>query len=219
MEWVQRLRRLVVVLGWVAAVWGVAYAVNAMTVAPATVKVPVTLASGENGSGSRVGQVEVTGVVVPDGWLAGAAPTGARVMGPGQQGPDGQLTLAAWGSTRLEQLLSRGDWLVGGLGILVGALALAPVLGSIAEGRPFVPGNARRLVVLAVTVAVAGVLAPLLPQVAGLLVLDRTGLAGSPFMTVPSVELVPLLDAAVILAVAAAFRAGERMADDVRGLV
>jgi hypothetical protein len=93
------------------------------------------------------------------------------------------------------------------------------VLGSIAEGRPFARGNDRRLVVLAATVAVAGVLAPLLPQLAGLLVLDRTGLAGPRFMATPSVELAPLLVGVLILAAAAAFRAGERLADDVRGLV
>ena len=99
-------------------------------------------------------------------------------------------------------------------------LRRAQVLATLtADGYPFAPGNARRLVVLAVTIAVAGVLAPLLPQIAGFLVLDRTGLAGPAFLATPSVEVAPLLVGALVLAAAAAFRAGERMADDVRGLV
>ena len=212
MRWVWRLRKLVVVLGWVAAVWGVGYAANAVTQAHAFVKAPVSL----TGSGSEWADVpvQVPGADVPGGWFAGARPTGLGVGGP-----DGGLTIVAWDSTRLEQLLSRGDWLVGGLGVLVGALALAPVLGAIADGRPFQPANSRRLVVLGVTVAVAGVLAPLLPQIAGILVLHRTGLAGPRFMDLASVEPAPLLVGALILALAAAFRAGARMADDVRGLV
>lgn len=217
MRWVWRLRKLVVVLGWVAAVWGVGYAANAVTQARAYVKAPVSLAN--SGSGWADVPVQVPGADVPGGWFAGARPTGLLVHSSAQGGPDGGLTIVAWDSTRLEQLLSRGDWLVGGLGVLVGALALAPVLGAIADGRPFQPANSRRLVVLGVTVAVAGVLAPLLPQIAGILVLHRTGLAGPRFMDLASVEPAPLLVGALILALAAAFRAGARMADDVRGLV
>lgn len=217
MAWLRYLRVLIIVLGWTAGVVGVAYAVNGATQAPATVRVPVTLAAAAEGVGPI--QAHVDGVSVPDGWLTGTPPSGARVYVAGQPVADSELRLAAWGSTRVEQLLARGDWLVGGLGLLVGARAIDPLLGSIAEGRPFAPGNARRLVVLAGTVAVAGVLAPLLPQIAGFLVLDRTGLAGPAFMATPSVEPAPLLVGALVLAVAAAFRAGERMADDVRGLV
>ncbi len=212
MQWVWRLRKLVVVLGWVAAVGGVGYAANAVTQAHAFVKAPVSLTG--SGSGWADVPVQVPGADVPGGWFAGARPTGLGVGGP-----DGGLTIVAWDSTRLEQLLSRGDWLVGGLGVLVGALALAPVLGAIAAGRPFQPANSRRLVVLGVTVAVAGVLAPLLPQLAGILVLRRTGLAGARFIDTASVEPTPLLVGALILALAAAFRSGARMADDVRGLV
>ena len=216
MAWLRYLRVLIVVLGWAAGVLGVAYAVNGATQAPAWVRVPVTLAATPDHAGPV--EVHVDGISVPDGRLTGPPPSGASFSVAGQPTGDSALTLAAWGSTRVEQLLARGQWLVGGLGVLVGALALAPLLGSIADGYPFAPGNAR-LVVLAVTIAVAGVLAPLLPQIAGFLVLDRTGLAGPAFMATPSVELTPLLVGALILAVAAAFRAGERMADDVRGLV
>lgn len=216
MAWMRGLRVLVVTIGWVAGIVGVAYAVNGMTQAPAFVTVPVTVASAPDGGAVHV---QVDGVSVPRGWLSGGVPGGVRVHGSTAPGPDSELRLTAWGSTRAEQLLARGTWLVGGLAVLVGALALAPVLGSIAEGRPFASGNGRRLVVLAAAVAAGGVLAPLLPQVAGTLVLRRTGLAGAPFVTTPSLALEPVLAGAVVLAVAAAFRVGERMADDVRGLV
>ena len=216
MAWLRYLRVLIVVLGWAAGVLGVAYAVNGATQAPAWVRVPVTLAATPDHAGPV--EVHVDGISVPDGRLTGPPPSGASFSVAGQPTVDSALTLAAWGSTRVEQLLARGQWLVGGLGVLVGALALAPLLGSIADGYPFAPGNAR-LVVLAVTIAVAGVLAPLLPQIAGFLVLDRTGLAGPAFLATPSVEVAPLLVGALVLAAAAAFRAGERMADDVRGLV
>lgn len=217
MTWMRGLRVLVVTIGWVAGIFGVAYAVNGMTQAPAFVTVPVTLASAPDGGGAV--HVQVDGVSVPRGWLSGGVPGGVRVHGSTAPGPDSELRLTAWGSTRAEQLLARGNWLVGGLAVLVGALALAPVLGSIADGRPFASGNGRRLVALAAAVAAGGVLAPLLPQVAGTLVLRRTGLGGPTFVTTPSLALEPLLIGAVVLTVAAAFRAGERMTDDVRGLV
>lgn len=86
----------------------------------------------------------------------------------------GQVTIAAWGSTHLEQILSRGD-----------------------------------------------ALAVLLPQLGGIRVLERLGLADDGiFMTnPPQLALTPLLVAALVLAFAAAFRAGERLTRDTDGLV
>ena len=86
-------------------------------------------------------------------------------------------------------------------------------------GRPFEPGNARRLTVVAATIAIAGSIAPTPPEIAGFLVLERTGLAGPDFASATSPSLQPVLVGGVVLALALAFRAGERMADDVRGLV
>ncbi|NMM17150.1 MAG: hypothetical protein HHJ14_08435, partial [Cellulomonas sp.] len=101
-----------------------------------------------------------------------------------------------------------------------GAVALRPVLLSIAAGRPFAPGNARRITLVAATVAVVGVAAPLAPQIAGQLVLARTGLARTgAFVSTVAVSPEPLLVAALVLAVATAFRAGEAMSRDVDGLV
>ncbi len=226
MRWVANLRVLVVLVGWLAAFWGVAYAVNGMTQAPATVRVPVSLMPAPERSGWGNIQVDVPGIALeasgdePSPRFAGARPGGwETTVGGLAGGPDGTLTLAAWGSTRVEQLLSRGTMLVSGLGMLVGALALAPVLDSISLGRPFARGNARRLVVLGVTIAVTGLVAPMLPALAGELVLQRTGLAGPRLGAAPGGSLAPIVVGLVVLALAAAFRAGERMSDDVRGLV
>lgn len=112
-----------------------------------------------------------------------------------------------------------------GLGALVIALARAPLLTSIGRQRPFERGNVRRLVVVAATIAACGVLAPLLPQYQGLRALERTGLAGLTepagryFDLSPSVPLAPLLIAAAVLALAGAFKAGERLTAEVEGLV
>ena len=213
--WVPRLASLLLALGVLGALWGTAYSINGMTQAPATVKAPVNLAVSELAAGWGNVRVQVTGVDVPAGWLAGARPDGLQASGV-----DGGLTVAAWGSTRVEQLLGRGDWLIGGIGLLVGAVALRPVLLSIAAGRPFAPGNARRITLVAATVAVVGVVAPLAPQIAGQLVLARTGLARTgAFVSTVAVSPEPLLVAALVLAVATAFRAGEAMSRDVDGLV
>jgi hypothetical protein len=118
--WVARLATLLLFLGVAAALWGTAYTVNGMTQAPAYVKVPVTLVGAEPwGSGWGNVQLQVPGVEVPGGWIAGARPDGIS-----PSGVDGRVTIAAWGSTRVEQLLGRGDWLVRGIGLLVAALVL-----------------------------------------------------------------------------------------------
>jgi hypothetical protein len=208
-RWVGRLATFLVLFGWVVAVFAVVYAVNGATQAPGTVKVPVRLAAEPSAGWGNV-QLTVPGVEVPDGWVSGAQPAGFSVGAT-----DSRVTLAAWGSTRAEQVLARGGTLVAGLAFLGGALLLRPVLRSVAEGRPFEAGGSRRLRRLAAVVAVAGVVGPLLPQVAGLLVLDRTGLdAGAAFA--PGVELSPgpLLAAALVLVVATVLAVGERMVAD-----
>jgi hypothetical protein len=74
--------------------------------------------------------------------------------------------------------------------------------------------------VLAVTVGVTGLVAPVLPRVAGSLVLDRTGPAdGGVLVSALSCSVEPVVVAVLVLVVAAAFRAGERMSRDVDGLV
>ncbi|MCL3862737.1 hypothetical protein [Actinotalea sp. K2] len=208
-------------LGVISTIWGVLYVANGATQARGWVKVPVALLGApDSGGGWGNSRVVVPGVEVAGGWFAGARPVGAEGVAGPTGGTDGVLTLAAWDSTVLEQVLGRGDWLVAGLGLLVGGLTLRRVLLAIASGRPFAGGTSRHLLVAAGAIAVAGFLAPLLPQLAGLLVLDRVGLAGQgQFSTGLLYSVEPVLVAAVVAAVAVAFRAGEQMTREMDGLV
>ena len=211
----RRLAGALVWIGVLGAVIGVGYDVNGMTQAPATIKVPVAVAQIEVGAGWGNTELGVPGVAPVDGWLAPSRVNGMRL-----DNVDGELTLAAWGSTRVEQALGRGDWLLGGLGMLVAAILLEPVLRSTALGRPFAPGNAGRLLGTAGVVASVGTVAPLLPAAAGALVLARTGLGDSGHLVAAgSLDPFPLLVAAVLAVIAEAFRRGERLARDTEGLV
>ncbi|WP_448630797.1 hypothetical protein [Cellulomonas soli] len=118
------------------------------------------------------------------------------------------------GSTRAEQALSRADWLVNGIGLLVGTLVLQPLLLDVARGLPFARGNTRRLTILAGVVVVTGTIAPLLPVAAADLVLARTGLDENPVLSSSaSLSPVPWLVGALVLVLAVAFRAGEQLMD------
>jgi hypothetical protein len=217
--WVRRLANLLVLIGALGAGIGVVQCLNAMTQAPASVKAPVSVAP--SGCCGDV-RVELPGVTVPDGWLLPASPPEGI-----SENSAGRLRIEAWGSTRLEQALASGDIVVGGIGFLIGALLIRPVLISVAEGQPFRRGNARRITLVAATVAVTGMLFGVPPEIAGLQILHRTGLdTTGDFTGGVTIPLSPLLTAALVLAVAAAFRAGEQltreaeeMADQLEGLV
>lgn len=232
-RWLPRLGALLLVVGVGAAVWGVAYAINGMTQAHGYVTVPVQVAGPVGGRGGDV-HVELRAPGDDDGGLAQAAAEAESVLdrvggwlataeptdGLRGAGVDGELRLRVWDSTRLEQLLARGDTLVTGLGTLVVALLLRPLLRDVASGAPFARGNARRVQGVAAAVGLAGVAAPVLPQIAASLVLGRTGLTSTgAFVTGLTLDPAPLVVAAVVLAVAAAFREGERLTRDVEGLV
>ena len=67
-----------------------------------------------------------------------------------------------------------------------------------------------------------GQVGPVLPQIGSLVVLDRLGLVGpgSPFVAGATLTIGPALLAGLLLLVLAeAFRQGERISDDVEGLV
>lgn len=196
------------VVGLGLAVFGVAYAANGATHVDAEVTVPVELAGGTEGLGSdRPGAVRLDEPVLPAGsWLEAGRDT---------------VTLRAWDSTLAEQLLARGDAAVLGLCLGLGGVLLRRLLLSTAEGRPFQPGNARRLAVIAVLIAAGGTLSGVLPDLAGVLVLDRLDQVGpeSPFVVGVHFPLLPVLIAPVVLALAEAFRRGAELADDVDGLV
>lgn len=192
-------------LGVIAAVAGTAHWVNGLTHVRAEVTVPVELAAPDAGVTAE-GTVRLPEPRLPaGGWVETSGP----------------LTLRAWDSTLTEQLLARGDSLVLGLGLGAGGLLLRRLLLSVARGWPFEPGNARRLAMIAGLVAVVGTLAGVLPQVAGLLVLDRLDQVGpgSPFSAGVSFPLLPVLATPVVLALAEAFRRGAELADDADGLV
>jgi hypothetical protein len=209
---IRSLSRLIALLGIAAAIAGPVYAVNGATRAPGTVRVPVELSAEAAPSAAAPGDgripLEVSGL--PDGVAVSALNTGR------------ELELAAWDSTVVEQLLSRGDAAVLGLAVGLGAWLLRPVLGSLAAGRPFGAGNARRLAGLAGAVVVAGSVGPALPQLGSVAVLDRLGLVGpgSPFVMGLTLASTPvLLVGGLLLVLAEAFRQGERMSREVEGLV
>jgi hypothetical protein len=200
---VRGMSQLIGLVGLVAAVAGPVYAVNGATQAQAAVEVPVELRG-------------------DSGLLAGAQaglPAGVRLL-PLDDGVWTQLS--AWDSTVVEQLLARGDAAVLGLAVGLGAWLLRPVLDSIAAGRPFGAGNSRRLAWLAMVVAVAGSIGPLLPQFGALAVLERLDLVGpdSPFVMGVTFWFLPVVVGGLLLLVLAeAFRQGERIDSDVEGLV
>jgi hypothetical protein len=107
------------------------------------------------------------------------------------------------------------------LSVSAGALALAQVLRTVRAGRPFARHNPTALVVVAVAVLVGGGVAPVVSGAAALAALDHLGLAGdgSPFLTLSSFSLAPVLVAVLLLGIAEAFRRGAAMADDMAGLV
>lgn len=120
-----------------------------------------------------------------------------------------------------EQLLSRGDIAVLGLCVGVGAVLLRRLLLSIADGRPFEPGNAARIAGIAGLIVVASLANDVLPALGSNLVLERVGLTGtdSPVFAEPTFTLAPLLVAPLLRALAEAFRRGTELAQDVAGLV
>jgi hypothetical protein len=200
---VRGISLLVGLVGIAAAVAGPVYAINGATQAQAPVEV----------------LVELRGDAGPLAGAQAALPDTARLL-PVDGGVSAELS--AWGSTVTEQLLARGDAAVLGLAVGLGAWLLTPVLESVAAGRPFGAGNSRRLAWLAVVVAVAGGIGPLLPQFGALAVLDRLGQVGpdSPFvMGVTFAFLSVLVAASLLLVLAEAFRQGERIDSDVEGLV
>lgn len=217
------LAQALAAVGLVALVVGPAYAINAATQAPATVRVQVqvdpTSTEGRQLHAARR-------LSVPPTATGGRAPEHVRLTAVDLVTPDdGQgyaAQLSAWDSTRTEQLLSRGHLALIGIGLSLVALLLRPVLTSIAAARPFGAANARRLAQLAVVTVVVTHLAPLLPTLAAGQVLGRLGLdgPGSPLHVVPWFHLGAWdLVALLTLVLAEAFRQGERSERELDGLV
>lgn len=210
--WTSLVNGLVVLVGAVALAGSIAYWVNGLTQTHADVTVPVQV---------QRPIAEVWNPQAPD-WSTGSVtlPRTSLPDGVSLRVDPGAVDLVAWDSTMPEQALARADVLVLGFGVAVGAWLLRPVLRGVERGRPFEHGNARRIAGIALVIAVVATLAPALDAIAAALVLGRIGLP-DPAIAVPawSLPLLPLLVAALVLAVAESFRRGERLDEDVEGLV
>ncbi|QPP08622.1 hypothetical protein G4Z16_21950 [Streptomyces bathyalis] len=219
------LAGLMLFLGLAAAGGGVAYAINGATQAQAdvTVNVKARTTEGlrvETSGGDSTSKARLAEPSGDDNKITLDVP-GAEQGSRLEAGTDA-LELRAWGSTIMEQLLSRGDSAILGLSFGGGALLLRGLLLSIAEGEPFRRGNAARIAGIAALTAAGSYGAALTPGLASGLVLERVGLDGPGSPITPSAFLAPLpalLAALLLLAVAEAFRRGTELAQDVDGLV
>ena len=137
------------------------------------------------------------------------------------QAGTGPVALLSSGSTVAEWLFDRGGFAVAGVCMGLGALLLRRLLLSIGAGQPFQPGNAARIAAIAGLLAAATIAAGVLPYVAARLVLDRLGLGGpgSPMTAHLAISVTPLLLAVFLLAIAEAFRRGSDLAKDAEGLI
>lgn len=228
---IRNLAGIVAAVGVAAGIWGVAYDINGATQAKAEVVVAVHARPG------AVLQVFGTtpagapgSVFVKDGAVPYAPfrlnipgiPTDTIASSPsGLEGHGDPLTLHSWGSTVPEQLLSRGGLAVVGLCMGAGAIWLRRVLISIAEGKPFQPGNAARIAGIGGLVTLASLANDIIPVLGSHLVLQRLGLTGptSPIFASVFPSLGPLLVVPFLLALAEAFRRGADLAREVDGLV
>lgn len=225
----------VLMVGLFGAIGGVAYAINGATQAHAEVAVSVMVRDKTKlilplaaGTGPDSGATSVP-LKQPESGVGDEANAQTLVLSiPGQlertrleAGVDA-VTLKAADSTWLEQFLARSHFAVLGLCAAVGAAFLLRLLTSIGEGRPFQAGNGARIAGIAGLVAIGLLAVDILPVVAANLVLDRVGLNGSdsPVFTQTELSLVSLVTSiTLLLALAEAFRQGNRLVRDVDGLV
>jgi len=229
---IRNLASIVMAVGVAASIWGVAYDINGATQAKADVVVGVHARPGAVLQVDGTTPAGAPGTVLVKDGAEPSVPFGLTIPGiPADtstsaeaswlEGHGYTLTLHSWGSTVPEQLLNRGGFAVVGLCMGVGAVWLRRVLTSIAEGRPFQPGNAARIAGIGGLVVLASLANDILPALGSNLVLQRLGLIGasSPIFAevVPSLGL--LLAVPFLLALAEAFRRGAELAKDVEGLV
>ena len=200
---------VVLLAGVVAAFAGIAYWINGLTQAHAYVTVPVQV---DPGLASHWAQPDPGSDVL-------RLPAAGLPSGVSLQVEPGDVTLSAWDSTLVEQALARAGYVVLGLGCLLVALLLRPVLTGLERGDPFSPGNARRISLVAVTIAAVALAVPTLNAIAAAEVIRRLGLDPDTVTWHWSLDLAPLLVACLVLAVAESFRRGEQLRDDVEGLV
>lgn len=213
------------VIGWLTTIGTAAYAVNGVTQAGGPVRAPVDPRAGVAVEAPGTDPVGPAALAV----VQGREPRGEslRLEVPGAargswvEVHPGALTVRSWGSTVPEQLLNRGGIAVVGLCIGVASVLVRRLLVSIADSRPFEPGNATRIAGVAGLVVVASLANDLLAALGSNLVLERLGLGGpeSPVVGEAGLSVVPLLVAPLLLALAEAFRRGTELSRDLEGLV
>ncbi|GIG41746.1 hypothetical protein [Cellulomonas phragmiteti] len=204
---------LLVVVGVVGVLVGVVNVVGATTASFGAVEVPVRIVSNDGVAVSvelrfENGPAEGLGVDGP--------PTGGLPNRDHRSHPQGILSLHVLDAGVVERVLSRADVLVRGVALLVAALALLPVLRRLAQGRALVAGDARRVAVVAGCVVLGAYVAPLVPWIATVSVLDRLPRTEGMFAQPPH-HLEAFVAAALVLLVAALVRAVEAQDRTARG--
>ncbi|WP_155859530.1 hypothetical protein [Cellulomonas sp. KRMCY2] len=192
-----------VVLGVVAFAVGLVHWLEPTWASTSEVAVPMQVSSSD-GRGADL-RLEVDLAPYSEVWVSGV-PTGGLPDRDHRSEPLGIVVLHAPEASLTEQLLSRADLMLRGVALLVAAIALRPVLVSIAEGGPFRPGHEHRLRVVAGCVIAGGYLAPLLPWWASASVLAR--LEGAYGLTAtPTHHLEAFVVAALVVLIGAVVRA------------
>lgn len=159
-----------VLVGLIGVGFGVGQVLDATNDPSGAVAVPMRLHSSD-GRGAWL-DLEVDVEPYDAVWVSGV-PTDNRPDTDDWTDPLGVVVVHARDATLAEQLLSRADVLLRGVALLVAAIALLPVLRSVADGRPFQPGHDRRLQAVAACVVLGSYVGPLLPWRASASVLAR----------------------------------------------
>lgn len=222
----RRLAGLTVTFGVLYAFGALAYTLNAATRAGAEVVVEVTVknpAAVRYPSASEPGR----GQVVLLGSEQDVFPSNPRLdlVDPPASSPvliETDVTTAALraqDSTLAEQVLSRAHHAFRGVCIGLGALLLRSLLLSIAQGQPFRPGNASRIVWIGGLALVGGAGGMILRVAASRTVLSRLDIPREALEGTVTVDLTLLVVVAFVLVLAEAFRRGGELARDAEGLV
>ena len=155
--------------------------------------------------------------VVVEPWRSESLPAGEL----SEPGASESLYLVDAGPIWLGLLLASGA-VIRSLAVIIGAAVLPVVVDLIAKGRPFEPGNPRRLSVLALLVAIGGAGSTILRHLAAGALLSHYEVPSHVEASLR--DVVPwifwsLAAASLLFLIGQAFRNGARLARDIEGLV
>lgn len=120
------------------------------------------------------------------------------------------------------RMLTVASTLVAGLLLGAGSLILRRVLIDIADGRPFAPGIPARINVIALLTVALAIVPQVLDNVATVAVLEHVDLMGSGSglgYNILELNLGVFVVAGLVIVVARVFQHGQRLSEDVEGLV